>query len=121
MYSGLLYAFKGGLGILQRLMWRYHFGRILGYICYLISPVLTVTTLLNMSFVFVLERTANQNTVSNTYNVLCSHWIIWNTSTEIVGESCMAISPDLISEPNVKETSEYRNINQLYPLLGTTL
>ena len=30
MYSGgLLYEFKGGLGILQMLMQRYHFGRIL--------------------------------------------------------------------------------------------
>ena len=70
MYSGLLYVFKGGLGILQMLMWRYHFGRILGYIGYLICPVLTVITLLNTSFVFVLERTANQNTVSNTYFAL---------------------------------------------------
>jgi len=30
MYSGLLNVFKGGLGILQMLMWRYHFWRILG-------------------------------------------------------------------------------------------
>jgi len=29
MYSGLQYVFKGGLGILQMLMWRYHFWRIL--------------------------------------------------------------------------------------------
>jgi hypothetical protein len=34
MYSGLqyMYVFKGGLGILQMLMWRYHFWRILGYV-----------------------------------------------------------------------------------------
>ena len=25
MYSGLQYVFKGGLGILQMLMWRYYF------------------------------------------------------------------------------------------------
>jgi len=30
MYSGLQYVFKGGLGILQMLMWRYQFWRILG-------------------------------------------------------------------------------------------
>jgi len=30
MYSGLQYIFKGGLGILQMLMWRYHFWRIIG-------------------------------------------------------------------------------------------
>jgi hypothetical protein len=28
MYSGLQYVFKGGLGILQMLMWRYHFSLI---------------------------------------------------------------------------------------------
>ena len=32
MYSGLQYVFKDGLGILQMLMWRYHFWRILGYV-----------------------------------------------------------------------------------------
>jgi len=30
MYSGLVHVFKGGLGIIQMLMWRYHFWRIQG-------------------------------------------------------------------------------------------
>jgi len=55
----------------------------------------------------------NQSKYSIKY-ILCSYWTIWNTSTEIVLKGLCPLSQ------NQEAISGYRNMNQLYKLLGTT-